>query len=73
MDFVQDKNCYLGVMEIIPRVAPFPWVSLLVTAWATATASDHPGNCGSELGSESQGPWPRQHPLDASLDDRQGS
>ena len=23
MDFVHDKNCYLGVMEIIPRVAPF--------------------------------------------------
>ena len=23
MDFVHDKNCYLGVMEIIPRVGPF--------------------------------------------------
>lgn len=57
-------------------LVPFPWVSLLVTAWAIATASGLPGNCGSELGcrgSESHKPWPSQHPLDASLDDRQGS
>lgn len=62
-----------GSWRLFLGLLPFPWVSLLVTAWATATASDPPGNCGSELGSESQGPWPRQHPLDASLDDRQGS
>ena len=38
MVLVHDTNCHLSVTEIIPRLAPSPWATLLVPAWVCLAA-----------------------------------
>lgn len=59
VDLVYRQNCYLGVAEIIPGVSalvlPLPRATLLVTAWAVATAGDLPGSCEGEMARHGRG------------------